>query len=202
MFRRTMLPAIFVLLLLITSARDSRKLQRPNTCPAACWRSLLMKTQDATNGLVFAAVGANVHHKIDSLGVSVLEVPEQALDAVTQALQRSGRFTFVERDFVAHGMATPMIPISRRNGTQQDSGAQRVGHHYRLGQCADCLSLTRGRWDDPRSFAKAAARLELCNGNGGHRRQWRFGRAWDGCVGRCRRSHQQLDWCGGSWLGE
>ncbi len=66
--------------------------------------------EDSAAGQAMALSGAKVHHKIDSLGVFVLEVPEQALDAVTRALERSGRFTFVERDFVAHGMATPNDP--------------------------------------------------------------------------------------------
>ncbi|HXI42732.1 MAG TPA: Ig-like domain-containing protein [Bryobacteraceae bacterium] len=57
-----------------------------------------------------ARAGARVHHRIDQIGVAVLEVPEQALDAVTKALESSGRFTFIERDFVAHGMATPNDP--------------------------------------------------------------------------------------------
>ncbi len=54
--------------------------------------------------------GAKVHHTINQIGVTVLEVPEPALDAVSQALQRTGKFTFVERDFVAHAGATPNDP--------------------------------------------------------------------------------------------
>jgi len=53
-----------------------------------------------------ALSGGKIHHKIDSIGVLVLDVPEQALDAVTQALMHSGRFTFVERDHNAHVQAT------------------------------------------------------------------------------------------------
>jgi thermitase len=65
---------------------------------------------DAAAEQIVALVGAKVHHSIDGLGVKVLEVPEQALDGVSLMLQRSGRFTFVERDFVAHGAATPNDP--------------------------------------------------------------------------------------------
>jgi len=54
--------------------------------------------------------GAKVHHRIDQINVQVLSVPEPALNAVTQALQRSGRFTFVEPDFIAHPTNTPNDP--------------------------------------------------------------------------------------------
>ena len=57
---------------------------------------------DTEVGQLVTLFGAKVHHKIDAIGVLVLDVPEPALDAVTQALMRSGRFTFVERDFLAH----------------------------------------------------------------------------------------------------
>src|SRR5579872_3021304 len=65
---------------------------------------------DTVAGQEFLKVGGKVHHKIDALRVSVLEVPEAALDSVSQALQRTGRFTFVERDFVAHAGAVPNDP--------------------------------------------------------------------------------------------
>ncbi len=65
---------------------------------------------DAVAGQAFAMAGAKVHHTINQIGVTVLEVPEPALDAVSQALQRTGKFTFVERDFVAHAGATPNDP--------------------------------------------------------------------------------------------
>ena len=61
---------------------------------------------DAIVQQVLGCVGAKVHQKIDQIRVSVLEVPEPALDAVTRALQTTGMFTFVERDHVAHGGAT------------------------------------------------------------------------------------------------
>jgi thermitase len=65
---------------------------------------------DALAEQAITMAGAKVHHKIDQINVSVIDVPEQALDAVSQALQSTGRFTFVERDFVAHGGATPDDP--------------------------------------------------------------------------------------------
>jgi hypothetical protein len=65
---------------------------------------------DAAAEQIVALVGAKVHHSINGIGVKVLEVPEQALDGVSLMLQRSGRFTFVERDFVAHSAAVPNDP--------------------------------------------------------------------------------------------
>src|SRR5882724_5811459 len=56
---------------------------------------------DAEVEQVIAQNGAKKHHKIDQIGVSVLEVPEPALDAVSQALIRTGKFAFVERDHIA-----------------------------------------------------------------------------------------------------
>jgi len=76
-------------------------------------RLLVQNAAGASDAAVQQAIafhGAKVHHKIDQIRVSVLEVPEPALDAVTQALQRTGLFTFVERDHVAHGAATPNDP--------------------------------------------------------------------------------------------
>ena len=55
---------------------------------------------------ILTAHGAKVHHTVHQIGVSVLDVPEQAADAIAQALSRTGSFTFVEHDFVAHGGAT------------------------------------------------------------------------------------------------
>src|SRR5690242_1319882 len=65
---------------------------------------------DSAATKAIATAGAKVHHTIDKINVQVLQVPEPALDAVSQALQRSGRFTFVERDLVAHPTATPNDP--------------------------------------------------------------------------------------------
>src|SRR5260221_5205083 len=75
---------------------------------------LLVQSADSASDTdveqVVALVGAKIHHKIDQIKVSVLEVPEQALEAVSQALTRTGRFKFVERDHIAHVSTTPDDP--------------------------------------------------------------------------------------------
>jgi subtilisin family serine protease len=76
-------------------------------------RLLVQRADSASDTDVEQAIaqsGAKTHHKIDQIGVSVLELPEQALDGVSQALIRSGRFTFVERDHLAHASTTPNDP--------------------------------------------------------------------------------------------
>src|SRR5579862_9050013 len=67
---------------------------------------------DSAAAQAIAQSGAKLLHRIDSINVQVLSVPEPALDAIAQVLQRSGRFTFVERDFLAHpaGSVTPNDP--------------------------------------------------------------------------------------------
>ncbi|HCC59315.1 MAG TPA: alkaline serine protease [Solibacterales bacterium] len=57
-----------------------------------------------------AAHGLVSHRSIASLGVTVLEGPERTLDSAAAALLRSGQFTFVERDGVAHGGGVPNDP--------------------------------------------------------------------------------------------
>lgn len=54
--------------------------------------------------------GARIARRIENLRVSVLELPEAALDRVAARLAASGKFTFVERDFVAHGAILPNDP--------------------------------------------------------------------------------------------
>jgi subtilisin family serine protease len=68
------------------------------------------KVSDATIARVLAGIGGKVHHKLDPINVLVVEVPEKALDRVQEALAKTGIFTFVERDFVAHPMTTPNDP--------------------------------------------------------------------------------------------
>jgi thermitase len=53
----------------------------------------------ASNGVM--AVG-----QISQINVLILQVPEQAADRVEAALERSGQFTFVEKDFVAQANTT------------------------------------------------------------------------------------------------
>ncbi|HCC58276.1 MAG TPA: alkaline serine protease, partial [Solibacterales bacterium] len=57
-----------------------------------------------------AAHGLAAHHAIAPLGVTVVEGSERTLDAVAAALLKSGQFTFVERDGVAHGGGVPNDP--------------------------------------------------------------------------------------------
>src|SRR5947209_406830 len=59
---------------------------------------------------LLVAHGLAEHHFIAQLGVTVVTGPEEALDAVAIALKKSGQFTFVERDGVAHGGGVPNDP--------------------------------------------------------------------------------------------
>jgi subtilisin family serine protease len=59
---------------------------------------------------VLGANGAVTVAQIPQINVLVLQVPEQAADRVAAALERSGQFTFVERDYLARTFATPSDP--------------------------------------------------------------------------------------------
>src|SRR5215471_12109255 len=65
---------------------------------------------DSTVNQVLAAVRSKTHHKVHGINALVLDVPNEALDAVSGVLSRTGLFTFVERDLVAHAAATPNDP--------------------------------------------------------------------------------------------
>ncbi len=56
------------------------------------------------------SAGAQLHHTINQLNVHVLQVPEPALQRVTDALSKTGLFTFVERDLKAYPVTTPNDP--------------------------------------------------------------------------------------------
>ena len=75
---------------------------------------LLVKPADGSSETtvtqIVAAAGAKVHHKINGVNVLVLEVPDQALDAMARVLSKTGLFSFVERDFIAHAATTPNDP--------------------------------------------------------------------------------------------
>src|SRR5215467_15202648 len=75
---------------------------------------LLVQTKFGANandvGRTLSTHGATDVKQIPQLGIHVLKVPEPALPHVQQALSNSGLFTFVERDFVAHAVATPNDP--------------------------------------------------------------------------------------------
>ena len=65
----------------------------------------------ATVAQVLARVGARVEKNISPINVSVLQVPEPALDRVTAALATTGLFTFIEPDHVASaGQSTTVTP--------------------------------------------------------------------------------------------
>src|SRR5437867_4077931 len=57
-----------------------------------------------------AVNGASLKRQIPQIKVQVLRVPAQAADAISQALRRTGHFTFVERDVAYRGTATPNDP--------------------------------------------------------------------------------------------
>ncbi len=59
---------------------------------------------------LLALFGGKVHHKIDPINVSVVELPEQAIEKASDALMKSGGFAFIERDFIAQVTATPNDP--------------------------------------------------------------------------------------------
>ena len=74
----------FILLILGISAATGSRAQKPSD-EHVPGRLLVQKADavsEATAAQVIARVGAKVHHKIDQIGVSVLDVPEAALDAV------------------------------------------------------------------------------------------------------------------------
>ncbi|HUS08625.1 MAG TPA: S8 family serine peptidase, partial [Bryobacteraceae bacterium] len=56
------------------------------------------------------ANGASVEKEITQGRLSVIRVPESSIDKVRQALNKSGLFNFVERDFYAHGSLLPNDP--------------------------------------------------------------------------------------------
>ena len=82
--------------------------QRP-TSDHALNRLVVQRRNGATLNAVSQAVNANgafVVGQIPQINVLVLQVPEQAADRVAAALQHSGQFTFVEKDFIAQANTT------------------------------------------------------------------------------------------------
>lgn len=59
---------------------------------------------------LITAHGAKVSRRIESIHVSILELPEPALDQVARRLTESGKFTFIERDFTGRGAVLPNDP--------------------------------------------------------------------------------------------
>lgn len=60
--------------------------------------------------VALARAGARLQDTISRLNIHILQVPEPAADQVAAALMKTGLFTFVEPDFVAHGAATAVVP--------------------------------------------------------------------------------------------
>src|SRR5262249_26831647 len=63
-----------------------------------------------------AVNGVSEVGRIPQINVMVLQIPEQAADRVAAALERSGHFSFVERDFIAKTNTT--IPNDPSFGSQ------------------------------------------------------------------------------------
>ncbi len=92
----------------------------------AFWLSAAAATPDAAPGRVLiqfrengdttratkllAARWARTEKIIDPLGVALMSVPEDAADAIAAELQQSGLFSYVERDYFAHGAGAPNDP--------------------------------------------------------------------------------------------
>src|SRR5216684_1103011 len=100
---------VFVLALLAASGCLAQNSPEENV-PGRLLVQSAGTADDSVVQQLLARVGAKVHHKIHQIGVSVIDVPEPALNAVSQALQNTGLFTFVERDHIAHGAITPNDP--------------------------------------------------------------------------------------------
>jgi len=97
-----------------------------------------------TDNLV-SLFGGKVHHKIDQINVSVVDLPEAASDKAMDALMKSGAFTFVERDFIAHTSATPNDP---------DFSSQ---WHLAKIQAANAWSLSEGSASAPIAIIDSGA---------------------------------------------
>src|SRR5579872_2945539 len=82
----------------------------PEHVPGRLLAKPMDNVPDATVAVLLAMTGTKVHHKIDGINILVLDVPDAALDAIAGALSKTGKFAFVERDFVAHASATPDDP--------------------------------------------------------------------------------------------
>src|SRR5512145_3209853 len=60
--------------------------------------------------VLFRTHGAKIADRIERLHISILELPEPALDQVARSLNESGKFTFVEQDFTGRGAIVPNDP--------------------------------------------------------------------------------------------
>lgn len=76
-------------------------------------RLVVQRRNGATLSAVNRVLNANgvfAISQISQINVLVLQVPEPAADRVAAALERSGEFTFVEKDFLAQAESTPNDP--------------------------------------------------------------------------------------------
>lgn len=67
-------------------------------------------TDRSTVSRVLARVGAKLQKQVPQIHLSVLQVPESAATGISTALMRTGLFTFVEPDGVAHSAQTVVDP--------------------------------------------------------------------------------------------
>ncbi len=84
---------------------------------------------------VLARVGARIEKELPQIGVSVLQVPEPAALAISAALTRTGLFTFVEPDGIAHSGQAAITP------NDPDFSSQ---WHLNQIQSPDAWALTTG----------------------------------------------------------
>ncbi len=95
---------ISFLLLCSAAFSQSRNAQPPLD------RLIVRSRQGASGAAVSAAIGAqaaSIAGQIPQLNTKILRVPAQALDKVSAALEKTGLFTFIERDNLARGTLTP-----------------------------------------------------------------------------------------------
>src|SRR5215813_11297955 len=144
MARMTKVSASLVILLMVSGRSQAQS----QASKHVAGRLLAQPVDHAPQWVVDKLVGlfgGKVHHKIDALNVSVLELPEPAADRAADALMKSGGFRFVERDFIAHQSATPNDP---------DFGSQ---WHLAKIQAASAWSVTEGSTNVPIAIIDSGA---------------------------------------------
>jgi thermitase len=102
--------ALAGLILLVATSVTTAQSPAPEYVPG---RLLVQPVDHAPQWVIdklLALFGGKLHHKIDQIGVSVVDLPEPAIDNAIDVLMKSGGFRFVERDFIAHATATPNDP--------------------------------------------------------------------------------------------
>src|SRR5258708_25396320 len=95
---------IFFLIVCSAAFSQSRNAQPPLD------RLIVRSRQGASGAAVSAAIGAqgaSIAGQIPQLNTKIIRVPAQAQDKVIGALEKTGLFTFIERDNLARGTITP-----------------------------------------------------------------------------------------------